>query len=245
MWRKWKRRLNNLHERNEFVKKELRKVKVGSRILDAGCGSQQYRKYCDHLIYSGQDFGQYEKDDKLMIGAEDTKGNNITGGVNGYAYGKLDYVGDIWSISENDNYFDAILCTEVFEHIPFPNETITEFARLLRSGGKLILTAPSNCLRHMDPYFFYGGFSDRWFEKILTKNGFEILSIKPIGDYYSWLGVEMARSAMSSNILVKIILFPAFLYFFTRKKTQISIDTLCMGYHVVAKKNHSDDSSSS
>ena len=47
----------------------------------------------------------------------------------------------------------------------------------------------------------------------------------------------MARSAMSSNILVKILLFPAFVYFFTKKKTKISIDTLCMGYHVVAKKN--------
>ena len=29
----------------------------------------------------------------------------------------LDYVGDIWEIEERDDSFDAILCTEVFEHI--------------------------------------------------------------------------------------------------------------------------------
>ena len=127
MLKKWKRKLNNYHERNEFVKKELKSLEAGSLILDAGCGSQQYRKYCDHLIYFGQDFGKYEKDDKEMIGAEDTKGNHIRGGEDGYSYGELNYVGDILSIDESDNYFDVILCTEVFEHIPFPNETIVNF----------------------------------------------------------------------------------------------------------------------
>jgi len=75
-------------------------------------------------------------------------------------------------VGEKDGFFDAILCTEVFEHIPFPIETTKEFARLLKPGGKLILTAPANCLRHMDPYFFYSGFSDRFFEKILGDAGF-------------------------------------------------------------------------
>ena len=48
-------------------KRNLNLLEAGSLILDAGCGSQQYRKYCDHLIYFGQDFGKYEKDDKEMI----------------------------------------------------------------------------------------------------------------------------------------------------------------------------------
>jgi SAM-dependent methyltransferase len=76
-----------------------------------------------------------------------------------------------------------ILCTEVFEHIPYPIETLKEFSRLLKKDGKLLLTAPSNCLRHMDPYFFYSGFSDRWYEKFLNDNGFELESIEAVGDY--------------------------------------------------------------
>jgi hypothetical protein len=88
----------------------------------------------------------------------------------------------------------------------------------------------------MDPYFFYSGFSDRWYERFLSDNGLEIESLTPVGDYYSWMAVEMARTAASHSIMSKLILAPAFLYFYNKKKTQLSIDTLCMGYHVVARK---------
>lgn len=66
-----------------------------------------------------------------MIGCETV---SLDAGI-GYNYGLLDYVGDIWDINEVDDSFDAILCKEVFEHIPYPNETLKEFARLLKSGG--------------------------------------------------------------------------------------------------------------
>lgn len=225
-----KDRLNNANERDSFVKNELSKIESGSLILDAGCGSQRYRPSCAHLQYRGQDFGGYTNDDKKIIGRQDA------GGDGGYSYGKLDYVGNIWDIKENDSTFDAILCTEVIEHIPFPNETISEFARLLKPGGTLILTAPSNCLRHMDPFFFYTGFSDRWFEKVLSDNNMEITTCRTIGDYYSWMAIELARTAANHSILSKIALLPAFLYFMCKKKTDTSVNTLCIGYHVVAKK---------
>jgi SAM-dependent methyltransferase len=124
----------------------------------------------------------------------------------------------------------------VLEHIPFPNEAVKEFSRLLKPGGKLILTAPSNCLRHMDPYFFYTGFSDRWFERILKESGFVIETIEAVGDYHSWLSVEIARTARTQSLLAKILLLPAFLYYYNKKKTNVSVDALCMGYHVVAEK---------
>jgi len=224
------RNLSNQFERDDFVLAELKKIPANKLILDAGCGNQRYRQYCSHLSYRAQDFGQYTTDSKKMIGTEGV------GGEEGYQYGALDYVGDIWDIQEQDDTLDAILCTEVFEHIPYPIETIREFGRLLKKDGTLILTAPSNCLRHMDPYYFYSGFSDRWYEKILTANGLEIESLTPVGDYYSWLAVEMARTATSHSIFAKLALTPAFLYFYQKKKTQTSVDTLCMGYHVVARK---------
>ena len=224
-------KLDNLNERRVFVKEQLAKLENGRKILDAGCGSQQFKPFMSHLDYKAQDFKKYTIDEKKMIG--DKQG--LTS-AEGYKYGCLDYVGDIWDIYEKEETFDAILCTEVFEHIPYPIETLKEFSRLLKPNGKLILTAPSNCLRHMDPYFFYSGFSDRWFNKFLDDSGFEIELIEPVGDYYSWLGVEMARTAMSHSIWSKIILFPAFLYYFSKKKTEESADTLCMGYHIVASK---------
>ena len=226
------RNLNNQFERDDFILVELKKIQAGKVLLDAGCGSQRYRECCSHLNYKAQDFGQYKytTDLRKMIGSDGFSGEEE------YKYGALDYVGDIWDIREQSNTFDAILCTEVLEHIPYPIETIKEFSRLLKKDGKLILTAPSNCLRHMDPYFFYSGFSDRWHEKFLKENGFKIESIIPVGDYYSWLMVEMVRTATSHSIFAKLALIPAFLYFYNKSKTATSVDTLCMGYHVVATK---------
>ena len=225
-------KLDNFHERDQWVANELALLPKNSSILDAGCGSQQFRKYCSHLKYYGQDFGQYVSDEKKMLGARE----GGLGGVAGYHYGPLDFEGDIWSINVENGSFDHILCTEVFEHIPYPIETVAEFARIIKRGGTLLLTAPSNCLRHMDPYFFYSGFSDRWYERILSEHGFKIVEITPIGDYNSWMRVELARTMYSNGIISKILLLPAFLYFSYKKKTMESIDTLCMGYHVKAEK---------
>jgi len=224
------RNLNNKNERDKFVIAELEKIPEKSTILDAGCGSQPYRAHCAHLTYKAQDFGQYTTDLKIMMGGSCGDKQEI------YKYGKLDYMGDVWDIDESCDTFDAIVCTEVFEHIPYPIETIKEFSRLLKKNGKLILTAPSNCLRHMDPYFFYSGFTDRWYEKFLKDHGLKLEHISPVGDYYSWLAVEMSRTALTHSVFAKILLAPAFLYFYNKKKTKVSTDTLCMGYHIVATK---------
>jgi SAM-dependent methyltransferase len=225
------RKLNNQTDRDEFVVGQLKKLAPQSNILDAGCGSQRYRQDCTHLNYKSQDFGEYKVDEKKVMGSDGV------GGRDGYKYGQLDYVGDIWEISEEDEAFDTILCTEVFEHIPYPVETVKEFSRLLKPNGTLILTAPSNCLRHMDPYFFYSGFSNRWYEKVLTAHDLTIESLETVGDYYSWLAVEMARTAAAHSIVAKVLLAPAFLYYHTKPKTTTSADTLCMGYHVLARKH--------
>lgn len=218
--------LNNENERKVFIKKTLKSIKKNKIILDAGCGSQQYREYCSHLKYKSQDFGQYKTDLKKSFFSSNEY----------YSYGELDYISDIWDIEEKDNIFDAILCSEVFEHIPYPIETVKEFSRLLKKGGTLILTTPSNSLRHMDPYYFYPGFSDNWFRKILEENNFKIETINPVGDYYSWLKVEIARTMVHKSIIAKLILLPALIYFSLKNKNKESIQTLCMGYHVIATK---------
>jgi SAM-dependent methyltransferase len=224
-------KLNNQFVRDVFVAQELKKLKKNSLILDAGCGSQRYKADCSHLRYKSQDFGGYATDLKKSI---DTSYQDL----DAYAYAsQIDYIGNIWDIKAKNNTFDAILCTEVLEHIPYPIETVKEFSRILKKNGILILTAPSNCLRHMDPYFFYTGFTDRFYDKILTENNFSIKKIEPVGDYYSWMSVEVARTSISNSLLAKLILFPTFLYYAMKRKTPVSVNSLCMGYHIVAIKN--------
>ncbi len=50
----------NLEARKKWLKKTLKKVPSGSKILDAGAGELRYKKFCSHLCYVAQDFGQYE-----------------------------------------------------------------------------------------------------------------------------------------------------------------------------------------
>ena len=219
------------YARDAFVSEQLKALPAGSKLLDAGCGSQRYRSFCAHLDYKAQDFGQYTTDDKKMFGSEGL------GVKDGYVYGALDYTGDVWDIAEADGTFDAVLCTEVLEHVPFPIETVRELCRLLKPGGALILTAPANALRHMDPYFFNAGLSDRWYQKFLPENGMKIEILTPFGDYYRWLAVELARTSWANSVFAKILLFPAFLYFYNKKSTPTSTDTLCLGYFIRAVKS--------
>jgi hypothetical protein len=88
----------------------------------------------------------------------------------------------------------------------------------------------------MDPYFFYTGFSDRWYQRVLNENGFVIEQLDAQGDYYSWVAVELWRTATTHSLFAKLLLAPAFLYFFCKEKTTESVDTLPMGYHVIARK---------
>jgi len=114
-----------------------------------------------------------------------------------------------------------------------------EFSRLLKPNGILILTAPGNCLRHMDPHFYYFGFSDRWFEKFLPEFNMRIEVMEVVGDYYSWLMTEMYRTAKHHSFIAKIFLAPALLYYALKNKTDESVNTLCLEYQFVAKKNDS------
>jgi len=46
----------NLSNREVWLKKTLKQIPTGSRILDAGAGEQQYKRFCTHLNYVAQDF---------------------------------------------------------------------------------------------------------------------------------------------------------------------------------------------
>src|SRR5206468_2559034 len=97
-------------------------------------------------------------------------------------YGKLDIVSDIAAIPEPDGSFDAILCSEVLEHVPDAVKVIGELARLLRSGGTLILTAPFNSMTHFAPYHFSTGFSRYFYEHHLPASGLTIEELSHNGN---------------------------------------------------------------
>jgi ubiquinone/menaquinone biosynthesis C-methylase UbiE len=119
---------------NEFVEHVSGELPVGCSILDAGAGEGAYKKYFRHCNYKAVD-----------LGVGDERWN----------YGNLDYVAPLHDLPIEDYTFDAILCTQVLEHLEYPRESVEEFYRVLKVGGKLYLTAPMAHVEHQTPYDFF------------------------------------------------------------------------------------------
>jgi ubiquinone/menaquinone biosynthesis C-methylase UbiE len=173
---------NHVPARIEWIAQTLRNLPSGQRILDAGAGELQFKKYCSHLKYVAQDFAKYD-------GVGDRRG--LTTGR--WDQTGLDIVSDITSIPEPDESFDAIMCIEVFEHLPNPILAIREFARLLRPGGQLIVTAPFCSLTHFAPFHFCTGFSRYFYQTHLANHRFEIIELQENGNYFEYFASELRR----------------------------------------------------
>lgn len=223
-------------QREFWVAKKLKKIKKGSKIIDAGAGECYYKKYCKHLKYVSQDFGKYNgKGDSVGIqtGKRDSS--------------KLDIVSDIVNIPVKKESFDATLCVEVFEHIPRPLDALSELSRITKKNGVLILTAPFMSLTHYSPYYFYSGFSKNFYKENLPRYGFKIKEIYSYGNYFDYLSVELARVPLVLFRKLNILSIPLLLLYFFAAPAFIllrifsllnpsSRDLLCFGVGVVAIK---------
>ena len=59
--------------REHWLETTLAALPAGARILDAGAGELQYKRFCGHLAYVSQDFGKYDgKGDNAGPGVENT-----------------------------------------------------------------------------------------------------------------------------------------------------------------------------
>ncbi len=219
--------------RDRLIKNALAALPAGSRILDAGAGELRYKPDCAHLKYVSQDFCQYEgvgNSRGLQRGNWDTS--------------KIDLVCDICHIPEPDGAFDAILCAEVIEHIPDPVAALKEFARLLKPGGTLILTAPFASLVHFAPYHFCTGFSRYWYEHHLPANGLKIENLEPNGDWFDFCHQEIARLGPASKRygeplwpLAMLVSLIAIIYFKLRGRREPKAhDLACFGWHCTARR---------
>ncbi len=61
---------------------------------------------------------------------------------------------DIQNLPHSDGTFDTVISLETIEHVPDPKQALAELARVLRRGGKLILTCP-NYMNTMGLYRIY------------------------------------------------------------------------------------------
>lgn len=146
--------------------------------------------------------------------------------------GKVDFnTGNIFEI-DFDRLFDAVLATEIIEHVAHPDEFLNKISKLIKPGGHIVLTTPlGNYFKNKLPKFsdcinpdifeskqFGPGGNDHIFllhydeiESLASKAGLICLKKK----YYN---NPLTSGHIKLSFLLKIL--PAFIVRFTEKITR-------------------------
>lgn len=140
-------------------------------------------------------------------------------------------------IPVKDDYFDAIVCNAVLEHVENPMAVMQEFFRVLKKGGYLYLAVPFLQPEHLDPTDFQR-FTKDGLKKIVEDNHFEIVSIEGFLNVYhtiSWIIQEWLTSKQTVTYrAMRYLFFPLLRYQCKHSKTHVH--SISSAYRVLAKK---------
>lgn len=156
----------------EFVRTVAGGLAPGSRLLDAGAGECAYKGLFRHCDYKAVD---------MAIG--DSTWN----------YDHLDYKAPLDNLPIPDATFDAVLCTQVLEHLQKPLESVQEMYRVLKPGGRLFLTVPMSQDEHQTPYDYFR-YTSYGLNYICTEAGFSVVNVSPMGGMFLRWAYELPRS---------------------------------------------------
>ena len=139
-----------------FISKNAKEI--NGNVLDIGCGEKPYEELFNATSYIGVDI-------------ETTKEYHASSKVDIY-YNGVD-------LPFESNTFDSIVCFEVLEHVFEPESMVKEMYRVLKPGGKIMLTTPFIWNEHEVP-FDYGRYTYFGLNHLFTKNGFNVVNQKRI-----------------------------------------------------------------
>lgn len=145
---------------------------AGSRVLDAGAGEAQYAELFDGLRYIAVDLGV---------------------GDAAWSYRHLDGIADLQRLPFRDAAFDACVNIVTLEHVREPGLVLTELARVLRSGGRLLLVTPLEWEEHQQPHDYFR-FTRHGLEYLLGRAGLRVDSLRPAGGFFRLLARRLLNA---------------------------------------------------
>lgn len=147
---------------NWQIKNELKEFLLNhknNKILDFGCGDARYKKFIEEN-------NEYIGVDSKTTGFENSKKN-------------ADIYWDNQTLPLENESFDIIICTEVFNQVDDIDNTINELKRVLKKGGKLFITMVFIFGEHDIPYDFTR-FTSFGIKKIFEKKNFKVVEFKKL-----------------------------------------------------------------
>lgn len=145
------------------------------RVLDAGAGRRAYRAMLE---------GCCDACESLDIA--DAEG--------------LDHVADLQATGLPDGAYDAVFCTQVLQHLPEPGLALGEIARILKPGGRVVISAPHLVWLHNEPHD-YLRFTCHGLRHLLSTVGLTEVAIEPVGGLICFL-------AYAPSTLLLALLWP-------------------------------------
>ena len=134
---------------------------LGGKLLDFGCGSKPYKSLFSVDEYIGVDF--------------ENEGHSHEGeDIDVFYNGK--------ELPFTKEYFDSVLCSEVFEHVFNLPEVLIELNRVLKTGGKILITCPFVWKEHEVPHD-YARYTLFALESLLAKAGFKLIVREKGGNF--------------------------------------------------------------
>ncbi|MDP2090198.1 MAG: class I SAM-dependent methyltransferase [Candidatus Gracilibacteria bacterium] len=135
---------------------------IYGKVLDFGCGEKPYKSILNFDEYVGVDFKSSGHDN---------------------SQNEVDFFWDGKILPFENDTFDSIISTEVFEHIFNIDEVLLELNRVLKKGGKIVITIPFVIHEHESPYD-YARYTHFGLSSLLENHGFSVLKNEQYGSYF-------------------------------------------------------------
>ena len=132
-----------------FVQRVADATPPGAVVLDVGAGKAPYRELFAHCRYLTTDWTHSVHERSRDV----------------------DFVASADALPLEDEAIDAVLLTQVLEHVSDPAAALREAARVLRTDGTVYVTVPFVWELHELPYDFWR-FTPASLEQLLTGAGF-------------------------------------------------------------------------
>lgn len=160
-----------------------------------------------------------------------------------------DLVATAESIPLKSNSIDWVICTEVIEFINDPRQMLSEVNRVLKSGGKVFLTAPFLYRIHGSPYDLQR-FTDEKLKNLFDRAQFHIEYLRPHGSFFTVLAdfIKAGLAQIKTTFLryaLTFLLMPIILLLRWCDQLESTnkskfLTSFTTGYVLIAKKSHQE-----
>ena len=201
----------------EFLAAEYVHIQPGARVLSIGAGGEINRQLYQYAERQG--FHVLTLDIDIQRGPE--------------------VVGDVCEPHFQPESFDIVVMCEVLEHVHSPHIALEQIRKILRPGGRLILSVPFILGIHEAPFDYYR-YTRHGLEFLLRR--YRNLTIQERNGYFEAIDVLLARLPYTNHRLGRRLAYLFVILAFVRTPISQALDRimrtsgLTTGYMVIANK---------